>query len=71
MRLQTTDVKGLIKDTETNLVINTDMNEYQNYLMQKQKIKSDMLIQEEINTIKKEMHELKLAFQSIVRKCSE
>jgi hypothetical protein len=71
MTFQATNIKGLVKNIETNVVVNNDTNEYQSYLMQKQKIKSDMAIQEEINKIKQEMSELKIAFQSIVRKCSD
>jgi hypothetical protein len=71
MTFQATNIKGLVKNIETNVVINNDTNEYQSYLMQKQKIKSDMAIQEEINKIKQEMSELKIAFQSIARKCSD
>lgn len=71
MTFKATNIKGLVKNIETNVVVNNDTNEYQSYLMQKQKIKSDMAIQEEINKIKQEMSELKIAFQSIVRKCSD
>lgn len=71
MTFQATNIKGLVKNTETNVVVNNDNNEYQNYLMQKQKIKSDMQVHDEINTIKREMQELKVAFQSVLRKCSE
>jgi len=71
MTFQATNIKGLVKNIETNAVINNDTNEYHMYLMQKQKIKNDIAIQEEINRIKQEMSELKTAFQSILRKCRE
>lgn len=66
MKIETTNVKGLVKDTETNLVINNNLSEYQNYLLQKQRIKKSMSLEEEINSLKKEMIEVKCALQSII-----
>jgi hypothetical protein len=66
MTIHNTNIPGLVKDTETNLVLNTNASEYQNYLLQKQRLKRNMSIEEEINNLKKEMQEMKLAFQSIL-----
>lgn len=66
MKIESTNVKGLVKDTETNLVINNNLSEYQNYLLQKQRIKRSMSLEEEINSLKKEMIEVKCALQSII-----
>lgn len=66
MTIHNTNIPGLVKDTETNLVLNTNASEYQNYLLQKQRLKRNMSIEEEINNLKKDMQELKLAFQSIL-----
>ena len=66
MTLESTNVPGLVKDTSTGLVINTNRTEYQNYLLQKDRIKKSMSLEEEINNLKKEMQEVKHALQSII-----
>jgi hypothetical protein len=66
MTIEKTNVAGLVKDVSTNFVINNNEAEYRNYLLQKQRIKDSMLIQEEINTLKCQMQELKTAFQTLM-----
>lgn len=66
MTLQHTNVPGLVKDTKTNTVLNNNLSEYQNYLLQKQRVKKSMSLEEEINNLKKEMQEVKSALQSIL-----
>lgn len=66
MTLESTNIPGLVKDPNTNLVINNNLSEYQNYLLQKQRIKKTMTLEEEINNLKKEMQEVKHALQTIM-----
>lgn len=66
MTLESTNVPGLVKDTSTGLVINTSRSEYQNYLLQKDRIKKSMTLEEEINNLKNEMQEVKIALQAII-----
>lgn len=66
MTIEKTNVAGLVKDLSTNLVINNNDAEYKNYLLQKQRIKETMSMQEEINNLKIQMQEIKSAFQTLM-----
>lgn len=66
MTIEKTNVAGLVKDLNTNLVINNNDAEYKNYLLQKQRIKETMSMQEEINNLKIQMQEIRSAFQTLM-----
>lgn len=66
MTIEKTNVAGLVKDLNTNLVINNNDAEYKNYLLQKQRIKETMSMQEEINTLKNQMQEIRSALQTFM-----
>jgi hypothetical protein len=56
MKIQSTNAKGFVKDTETNLVINNNISEYNNYLVQKQRIKNNLHIEKELQAMKRQIH---------------
>jgi hypothetical protein len=64
--LQKTDAEGYVKDTATNVIINTNTNEYNTFLLNKNKIKQSKAICEDIENLKKEIRELKTSFQKII-----
>jgi hypothetical protein len=66
MTIEKTNVNGLVKDLSTNFVINNNEAEYHNYLLQKQRIKESMTMQEEINSLKTQMQEIRSALQTIM-----
>lgn len=66
MTIESTNIPGLVKDTSTGLVINTNRTEYQNYLLQKERLKKSMSVEEEINNLKREMQDVKNALQAIM-----
>lgn len=66
MTIEKTNVNGLVKDLSTNFVINNNEAEYQNYLLQKQRIKESMSMQEEINNLKLQVQEIRSALQTIM-----
>lgn len=66
MTIEKTNVNGLVKDLSTNFVINNNEAEYHNYLLQKQRIKESMSMQEEINNLKTQMQEIRSALQTIM-----
>jgi hypothetical protein len=63
--LQKTNADGYVKDTETNVALNTNINEYNTYLMNKAKIKQSKAICEDIEILKKQVMELKTLIQQI------
>jgi hypothetical protein len=66
MTIEKTNVNGLVKDLSTNFVINNNDAEYHNYLLQKQRIKESMSMQEEINSLKIQIQEIRSALQTIM-----
>lgn len=64
--LQKTNAEGYVKDTATNVIINTNTNDYNTFLLNKNKIKQSKAICEDIENIKKEIRELKISFQKII-----
>lgn len=63
--LQKTNADGYVKDTETNVALNTNINEYNTYLMNKTKIKQSKAICDDIENLKKQVNELKVLIQQI------
>lgn len=57
--LQKTNVEGLSKDVETNVILNNNASEYQLYLQNKLRVKQSKSIQGEIDSLKKEVSEIK------------
>ena len=61
---------NLIRDLETNCIINTNMNEYQKYLsMRKLKDQDDKKIQNienDLNNIKNDINEIKFLLRSLI-----
>lgn len=66
--LQKTNVEGLVKDTENNLILNNNMSEYQLYLQNKLKIKQSKSIQQDIDNLKKEFSEIKSMLQELINR---
>jgi len=66
--LQKTNVEGLIKDTENNVILNTNMSEYQLYLQNKLKVKQSKNIQQDIDNLKKEFSEIKSMLQELINR---
>lgn len=64
--LQKTNVEGYVKDTETNVVINKSLNEYQLYLQQRQRALQMKHVEADINMLKKEMQSIKEDMQKIM-----
>ena len=66
------DHSGLVRDNETNAVINTNMNEYNNYLnasrikrQEKEKINA---IEEQVNELKNDINEIKSLLIKLIDK---
>lgn len=66
--LQKTNVEGLVKDTDNNVILNTNMSEYQLYLQNKLKVKQSKSIQEDIDKLKKEFCEIKNMLQELINR---
>lgn len=66
MILQKTDVEGYVKDTENNVVINNSMNEYQMYLMQRNRTLQMQHVEKDINNLKEELKEIRAEMQKIM-----
>lgn len=66
--LQKTNVEGLVKDTENNVILNTNMSEYQLYLQNKLKVKQSKNIQQDIDNLKKEFCEIKNMLQELINR---
>jgi len=65
------DSKNLYRDTNTNSIINTDSNEYENYLKKRntnlrKKIEIDTL-KNDVDMIKNDLYELKSLLKSLVK----
>lgn len=66
--LQKTNVEGLVKDTENNVILNTNMSEYQLYMQNKLKVKQTKSIQQDIDNLKKEFSEIKSMLQELINR---
>lgn len=63
---QKTNINGLVKDTDTNVILNDNMSEYQLYLQNKNRVKQTKSIQNDIDNLKKEFAEIKSMFKQIL-----
>jgi len=63
---------GLVRDTETNAIINTNTTEYQNYMARKERIMSNesqiVLHGQEIDSIKTDISEIKQMLTALLNK---
>jgi hypothetical protein len=70
--LKVKDNDGLVRDTETNAIINTNTTEYQNYMARKQRISANESQIEfhgqEIDSIKKDINEIKQMLTALLNK---
>jgi len=64
--LQKTDADGYVKDTETNVVTNKSMNEYQIYMAQRNRALQMKHVETDINKLKEEMKEIRAEMQKIM-----
>lgn len=64
--LQKTNVAGLSKDPETNLVINNNLSEYEIYKQNKLKAKQMLSQQQQIDRLKAELVEIRQMFQAVL-----
>lgn len=65
MNLQKTNVSGLAKDVETNLIVNNNLTEYELYLQNKHKVKQLKTQQQEIDNLKRDVADMKHMLQTI------
>lgn len=57
---------NLLRDTNSNAIINTDFNEYQKYITMKQKKKSEVeILKTEIDELKNDINEIKNLLKEI------
>jgi hypothetical protein len=63
---------GLVRDTETNAIINTNTNEYQNYMANRERILANQIqiVQhgQEIDSIKTDISEIKQMLTALLNK---
>lgn len=64
--LQKTNVDGYVKDIANNVVINNSTSEYQTYLMNKTRALQMQELKADINILKEEMKQIKVAIQKIM-----
>lgn len=64
--LQKTDVEGYVKDTETNVVTNKSLNEYQMYIQQRTRALQMKHVERDINILKNELEKVKADLQKLV-----
>jgi hypothetical protein len=70
--LKVKDNDGLVRDTETNAIINTNTTEYQNYMARRERITSNEsqieLHGQEIDSIKTDISEIKQMLTALLNK---
>lgn len=54
-----TDASGYMKDEKTGVIINTNYNEYEKYVLQKNQHKEYLRTKEELSEVKTQIEELK------------
>jgi uncharacterized protein YpuA (DUF1002 family) len=64
--LQKTDAVGFVKDTETNVVTNKSLNDYQIYIAQRNRALQMKHVEADINKLKQEMESIKADMQKIM-----
>lgn len=64
--LQKTNIQGFVKDTESNVIINDNLSEYQLYLQNKNRVQQTKSIQKDIDNLKKEFAEIKSMFNQLL-----
>jgi hypothetical protein len=67
-RFVQTDVKNLIRDTNTTAVLNTDVDLFSNYKKERERILRADSIVEDVNSLKKEFSEIKDLLIQLVNK---
>lgn len=61
-----TNIDGLVKDLNTNVIVNNNNSEYQLYLQNKMRSKQTKNLQNEIDNVKKEISEIKNLLQQVL-----
>lgn len=64
--LQQTDAVGYVKDTETGVVINKSMNDYELYITQRSRALQLKRMETDINNLKKELMSVRAEMQKIM-----
>jgi hypothetical protein len=71
--IQIKDNSNLLRDANTNSILNSNRSEYENYLQLKSKKESEKerikFIETEVNQIKSDINEIKDLIKSFIEKC--
>jgi hypothetical protein len=71
--IQIKDNSNLLRDVNTNSILNSNRSEYENYLRLKSKKESEKerikFIETEVNQIKSDISEIKNLIKSFIEKC--
>jgi hypothetical protein len=71
--IQIKDNSNLLRDANTNSILNSNRSEYENYLRLKSKKESEKerikSIETEVNQIKSDINEIKNLIKSFIEKC--
>jgi len=62
-----TDAKGYVKDITTGVVLNNDSQEYVAYILQREQNRKMQNLQKDMESLKTEFHEIKLALKTITQ----
>lgn len=62
-----TNIPGLVKDKNTNVILNTNLGEYQRVLALREKKKEDNKLKSDIDTLKEEISSLKDVVADLVQ----
>jgi hypothetical protein len=62
-----TDAKGYVKDITTGVVLNNDSQEYAAYIQQREHNRKMQMFQSDMELVKAELHEIKLALRTILK----
>lgn len=65
-----TKVPGFERDKDTKAIMNTNEQEYQNYLMMRRKFVENKSLEEKINTLEVRMNNLQGVLEQILKKVS-
>lgn len=66
MRLKT-DAIGYVKDVTTGVVLNNDSQEYAAYIQQREYNRKMQNFQKDMESVKAELHEIKLALNTVLK----
>jgi hypothetical protein len=66
--LEKTNIPGYLKNTETNVVINTNMHQYKTVLQQREKAKELNDLKNEMDSLKDDISEIKNLLVKVISK---